>query len=93
MAFLILLDFYFKRSYDPIRFPQHSNKKIKPLGMNYDVRSNNFDLFEFNRLMYYKKYSYAFLTFFRYPIMKTINPFFEPTLEKLSSPTELFPTP
>lgn len=44
-------DVYFKRSYDPVRFPPADYPKLRPLGLVKDVRLDGFDTWEARRIL------------------------------------------
>lgn len=45
------VDYYFKRSYEPNEVPNHLASKVFPLGLNYFVTTNYFDIFEIRRIL------------------------------------------
>jgi hypothetical protein len=47
-------DFYFKRSYHPVRLPPAQYPKLRPLGLVNDVRLDGFDLWEARRILLQK---------------------------------------
>ena len=45
------VDLYFKRSYAPTKIPKDFEAKIFPLGLNYPVYADGFDIFEIGRIV------------------------------------------